>query len=339
MILNISKGKAIFLILLIAITGISVAIFFYEQFRKNQIDVTMGYIEGDLHHLAYYVAQEKGFYREKGVNVQGVGYQNGGAIMNAFIANQIDMAYLGFAPVVFNRFNNPGARVKILSGVNLEGSALIVKNAPNFQHASDLNGTRIAVPAPNNMQDFILSMILELGGIPRSNITLISMSVSQMPLALSTHDIDGYVAWEPFAAKALNNSIGKYLYNSSSIWPDHPCCVLAAHEDFLASHSSIAQKVVEVHKATTEWILTHWTEAMEIAKQKINLDQQQAETAMNNIKFVRSINKTQMISFVDKVLQFNPSINFSSPGIVVNINSSTEFIDWIVNKEFLDKIL
>ena len=336
--LNISKGKALLLIVLIVITGITVGIYFYEQYQKNKIDVNIAYIEGDLHHLTYYVAQEKGFYKNAGLNVQGLGQPNGGAIMNSFIANQIDMAYLGFAPLVFTRFNNPGARVKVLSAVNVEGSALIVKNSPSIQNASDLNGTKIAVPAANNMQDFILSMVLDLGGIPRSNITLVTMSVSQMPLALETGDIDGYVAWEPFAVKGLNNSIGKYLYNSSTLWPDHPCCVLAVHEDFLASNSPIVEKVVQVHKETTEWILTHWNEAMEIAMQKMNLNAEQASTAMSNVKYVWNVNKTQMISFVDKVIQFNPNVNFSSPGIPSDITNSTAFIDWLVKTDILEKL-
>jgi NitT/TauT family transport system substrate-binding protein len=336
--MNFSKGKSIFVILLLIVTGVSIGAYYYEQAQKNRYDVTIAYLEGDLHQLAYYVAKEKGFYNDAGLNVSGIAHSNGGAVMNSFAAGQIDMGYLGFAPVVFQRFANPKAQVTVLSAVNIEGTALIVKNTPSIQNASDLLGKKIAVPVKNNMQDFILSMILDLAELTKANLTITEMSVATMPLALAANEIDGYVAWEPFAVKGLNNSIGKYLYNSSDIWANHPCCVLAAHNDFLDVHPEIAEKVVEVHIKTTKWILSHWDEAMEIAMAKMNLNREQASTAMDNIGFVYEFNTTQMISFVDKVTQYNPNTNYTSPGIPSNVTNSTSFINWVVNASIMEKV-
>lgn len=59
-------------------------------------------------------------------------------------------------------------------------------------------------------------------------IYVVQTSPPNMLNQLKAGEIDGFVAWEPFNAAAVEQGIGKYLLTSRQIWPDHPCCVLAA---------------------------------------------------------------------------------------------------------------
>lgn len=329
-----SKTKSIFLIVIIAVTGITVGVYYYEQYQQNIIDVRIGYLQGDLHHLAYFVAIEKGLYQEAGINVEGIAYLNGGEVMTAYESPQrpIDMAYLGFAPAVFHRFNNPAANIKVLRPVNVNGTALIVKDDINIENASDLIGMKIAVPAKNNMQDFILQMIMDQAGLNyTSDITVQPISdLSNMLLQFQQGQIDGYIAWEPFAIKGVAPGIGKYLYRSGDVWENHPCCVLTAHESFMDEEPEIVEKVVSVHEQATEWILNNWEEAIGIAEEKMNLSHDQATEAMDNIGYVTEFSIPEMVAFVDKLTTLNPSVKFGNSGLPTNITNSTEFIDWFL---------
>ncbi len=335
------KGKetlVIFLSSIIIIAGISIGIII--QNRNNDVDVRIGFLEGDLHQLAFYVARENNYYQEENLTISAVAFSNGADVMAAFEAlpgsPQIDIAYLGIAPAVYHRFNNPAANIKILASVNVNGSSLIVRDNDLINNSSDLIGKKIAVPALHNMQDFILTMILDEAGLTHDNITLKEMAVSDMRLSLQNGDIDGYVAWEPHNVKGTTNGYsGKYLYNSSQVWNNHPCCVIAGNEDFIESQSDITQTIIDIHVKATNWILNNWEQAKIIAMNKMYLSDVEATNAMANIGYVYENNLENMQIFVDKLVNLNPYVSFSSENIGAGITTSSEFIEYFVDGSFL----
>jgi len=61
---------------------------------------------------------------------------------------------------------------------------------------------------------------------------------SILPVLLTTGQIDGYIAWQPYLALAENSGIGKVAILSrdfppAGAWHNHPCCVLVASNDTL----------------------------------------------------------------------------------------------------------
>jgi NitT/TauT family transport system substrate-binding protein len=63
-------------------------------------------------------------------------------------------------------------------------------------------------------------------------IFFVQTSPANMILQLNSKDLDGFIAWEPFNAAAVKQGVGRYLVQSGEIWPDHPCCVLAASQGY-----------------------------------------------------------------------------------------------------------
>lgn len=59
-------------------------------------------------------------------------------------------------------------------------------------------------------------------------VTIVQLAPPAMLEALQAGEIDGFVAWEPFPAKAVEAGGADYLVDSGETWPGHPCCVLAA---------------------------------------------------------------------------------------------------------------
>jgi NitT/TauT family transport system substrate-binding protein len=339
------KGKKImgfFFIGIVFLAGITTGVILYENAKVY--DVRIGYLEGDLHQLAFYVARENEYYEEAGLNITAVPFANGGAVMAAFetpkLTRSIDMSYLGFAPALYHRFNNPAANIKVLASVNTNGSSLIVRDDGSILEAADLEGTIIAVPARHNMQDFILSMILAEAGLTHDDLeNIVVMGPSDMILALQNEEIDGYVAWEPHNVKGTTPTVGgTYLYNSSQVWADHPCCVVASSEDFLESDPKTAQKVIEVHKRATQWILDNPEAAKTIAMEKMNLSAEQASQAMANIGYVYENNIVKMTEFVDKLVDLNPNVGFDSENIPKDITDSAKFIEYYIDESILEAI-
>ncbi len=97
--------------------------------KPEDAPVRMAYLQNDIHHLALWVALEKGYFQEEGVEVEISGiFRAGPELMNAFTAGVLDMAYVGEAPSTF-AVANKTADVTVVAQVNTEGSALVVARA------------------------------------------------------------------------------------------------------------------------------------------------------------------------------------------------------------------
>jgi ABC-type nitrate/sulfonate/bicarbonate transport system substrate-binding protein len=84
-------------------------------------------------------------------------------------------------------------------------------------------------------------------GIPEVEL-LFCKGQSILPVLLTTGQIDGYVAWQPYLALAEKSGIGKVVafsrdFPPDGAWHNHPCCVLVASNDILQNYPDLAMAV------------------------------------------------------------------------------------------------
>ncbi len=128
---------------------------------KVNVKLRIGYLTADLHQLAFYVALREGYFNEVGINVEKKEYANGVYEMEGFKLREIDAGYLGSAPATLKRIND-GVDIRIVAGVNSEGSAIVARDAGSVR---DLAGKKVAIPGFGTVQDFLLRMAAERAGI------------------------------------------------------------------------------------------------------------------------------------------------------------------------------
>ena len=100
---------------------------------------------------------------------------------------------------------------------------------------------------------------------PEPNVTkaevdiLYAGGVGPMPVLLSTSQVDGYIAWQPFVTIAIDSHIGQLVVYSQDLppagkWENHPCCVLTAREDFIQSNPDLVNIMAAQTILADEWI-------------------------------------------------------------------------------------
>ncbi len=123
-----------------------------------------GFIDGNIHYLAVYVAQEEGYFEKAGLipgkNLQFIKFRNGLAITNAFAHREVDIATFGMTQVLRYWINDNG-KLYIISGVNSGGTALVVRADSDIRSIDDLDGRRIATPGFGSVQDVIMRKMFE----------------------------------------------------------------------------------------------------------------------------------------------------------------------------------
>ena len=104
----------------------------------------------------------KTLFQDYGVNVTSPApYANGGAVMNAFAAGNIDIGFFGCAPAILLSIN-ANIKIQIVSLINSEGSAIIGRGS--IDTLSQLEGKIVATPGPASIQQLLLLYYCHING-------------------------------------------------------------------------------------------------------------------------------------------------------------------------------
>ena len=226
----------------------------------SPVTVRVGYLLGDLHHIAYVVGQDSeagggtSFYEQYGVRVEdavGAPYANGGVEMDQFAAGEVDLGMLG-APPAITKHLNAGVDTRVIAQVNAIGSALVV--GPEVHAPQDLLGQTVAVPGHAAIQFFLFLTFAQQNNLDIADITVVDMPPPDMRVKLEAGEIAAFLAWEPWPADAVSSGVGEIMASSSDIWPDHLDCVVAVDRAFAEAQPEAVRRFLQAHVASTRWI-------------------------------------------------------------------------------------
>jgi NitT/TauT family transport system substrate-binding protein len=317
------------------ITSIGLAVWFFilliqgipEGAEKKPIRIA--YLQNDIHHLPCWVALEKGFYAREGLEVQVAGiFKAGPELMSAFSAGALDAGYVGEAPAT-TAVANKTAKVVVLAQVNVEGSALVVKKDSPIQKVTDLAGKSVAIPGHATVQDFLLKKALWNNKMDQKQVKTLVIKPPEMVGALRTDQVEAFIAWEPFPAKAQTMDVGRVLAFSRELWRDHPCCVLAVEAKFLEAQPDSARKLVRAHVKATDFIQQNPEEAVKIGVKYTGLDERTITLALKNVRYTYQISVEGEKEYVEFLSQLK----------YIKVENPQAFIREFLNLEILAEVL
>jgi NitT/TauT family transport system substrate-binding protein len=303
---------------------------------SSPASVRIGYLLGDLHQLPFFVAQDKGFFKDEGINVQVVGpFDAGPAEMDALAANQLDIGYVGVSPAILAAARK--VEISVIAGVNLEGSALATSN--NINVVSDLKGKKVATPAPGSIQYILMGMLLSGNKMSFGDLELFPGTIKppDMAQALQTNRIDGYLVWEPFISKSVVSGYGKILAESKDIWAGHPCCVVVTRNDFAAKNDTVVSAVIRAHQKAVQFIEANPAEAKAIAQKWTKLDAAVINAAFDRVKYTYSVNKDDVKKFVQEIISLGVGGTIKPIITAGDVPDTGSFVDKVVNLKYLQR--
>ncbi len=291
--------------------------------------VRIAYLQSDIHQLPCWVALEKGFFKKEGVKVEVAGiFKAGPELMSAFAAGALDMGYVGVAPAT-TAVANKTARVVVLAQVNTEGSAIVVKKDGKVQNIPELAGKSAAVPGHATVQDSLFRRALLKFKTEPDQVKIMVLKPPEMIGALRTDQIDAFIAWEPYPAKAVTMGVGRILASSRDIWKDHPCCVLAADVKFLEMQLEKAKGVVRGHVKAIDFIRQHRDEAIKIGMKYTGMDEISIRMAMENVNYTPVLSVEGEKEYVDFLTKLK----------YIKVEDVQNFVDRFMRPEFVKEII
>ncbi len=323
------KEKSVRLRLIPPVLGALWLVLTFSGASPATAQIRMGYLQSDLHQLAAFVCLEKGLYRAEGLDVAVAGiFRAGPEQMSAFASRDLDFGYVGEAPATVAVANRV-ADVKIIAQANLEGSAVVVRKDSGLKSLNDLVGKTVAVPGYATVQDFLFRRTLTGSGIALNSVNTIIIKPPEMIPALNTKQVDAFVAWEPYPAKAVTSGTAGVLAFSSQMWPKHPCCVVVVDTQFMNKNPQSVEGIIRAHIKATRFILDNPDEAVQVGVKFTGMDAETVKLAMKNIKY-------EYDPDIQGVLEY---VTFLTERGHLKINEPGEFVKSIIEKKFLEEVI
>jgi NitT/TauT family transport system substrate-binding protein len=197
-----------------------------------------------------YVALEKGYFREQGIDLQ-LEASAGVADIVAFLATgDLDMASGATTVGLFNAFDR-GADFRIIAPMGimtLEDSPLplLVRkdlyDSGEVQGPADLRGRRVALNTRGASPEYLLTKVLDRVGLTINDVDLVTVPFPDMPAALANGSIDAAIAAEPAATRAV--SLGAAVKLVKEIVPGQMTTVILASGKMLRERPETVRRFI-----------------------------------------------------------------------------------------------
>ncbi|MDM7935438.1 MAG: ABC transporter substrate-binding protein [Methanothrix sp.] len=242
----------------------------------------IGY-QPSTHQIAEMVASEKGWWAEDlrpfGVEeVKEYQFPTGVPEMQAMVAGELDVAYVGTAPPISAIAQ--GLDAKIVAAVNINGSNLVLRTGVPYEGAGSLAGLTIGTFPPGSIQDTVMKKWLMDNSVNISSVDIKAMDPGPATTALSAGKIDGVFLPHPAPAIIEMNGKGRSVVASGEMWPNHACCSLVVRGELLRENPGLVEQIIKTHIKATEYINAHPDEAARIYASKVGQNLTEVEYSL-----------------------------------------------------------
>jgi NitT/TauT family transport system substrate-binding protein len=180
-------------------------------------------------HAKFFIAQEEGYFKQEGLDVELVEFANSADGLAALRAGKLDLGAFGTtAPLVHI---SKGADIRIIGGVMGEDAAIIAtpEEAATIKTIADLKGKKVATIRLAT-GDAVLRGALEEAGLNwKTDLQIFELKSPPAVLeAVKSGQVDAGVTWGPHDVRAEEQGL-KVVIRSRSLQPGHPCCRLTVN--------------------------------------------------------------------------------------------------------------
>jgi NitT/TauT family transport system substrate-binding protein len=231
-----------------------------------------------------YVAQEKGFFADEGVDVELINIEYGSAATDALMDGQVDASAISIDMAVarFQDYNQPLLCVFVFMESTGGDGILATKD---IQTITDLKGKSVAFQEHSPPQ-FYLNVLLNEAGLSEADIEPVILPARDAAEAFMLQEVDAAVTSEPWLTEGKTVGHGHLLADSS----DHPGLIadcLTTTVDEFRSRKSEFQAVARAWASAVDYVEAEPAEAIKIMARKVGGDLKDPAVFAQTLRGVR----------------------------------------------------
>ncbi|HXP92473.1 MAG TPA: ABC transporter substrate-binding protein [Candidatus Binatia bacterium] len=244
---------------------------------QTQTVIRLGVGPGDAFSEGYY-AQQQGFFKKAGLNVEIRPFRTGATIMTGVAAKSIDIG-ISNVPALAQEISR-GAPLVLIAGGGLYTtrdaiSALCVASGSPLRAPADFVGKTIAVIALRDQSHLGTLAWLDHSQVDISKVHFITLPFNEMAVGIESGLADAALITEPWLSAAVRTGKFRILAKPYDvIAPQFLIGVWFTTSEWYAEHSDIAKRFVKVIYETARWANAHHEQTAKLLSQTSKVDVQ-----------------------------------------------------------------
>lgn len=242
-------------------------------------------------------------------------FNAGPALIEALMAGEIDLGYVGPSPAINGYVRSRGKALRIIAGASSGGALFVVRPGANIAAAPDLAGKKIAVPQRGGTQDIALRHYARTNGLKTSDeggdLTIVPTANPDILTLFKQEQIDGAWVPEPWGTRLLQEAEGRLFIDERSMWPDGKfvTTLIVASTSFLQTQPALVRAFLDAHLAALDVIRKNPEEARALTNKEIErittkaLPTKVIDAAFGNVDFTHEPLESSLFAQADHAFE------------------------------------
>jgi NitT/TauT family transport system substrate-binding protein len=202
-----------------------------------------------------FVAQELGFYKEMGLEVEATVYRGGGPAQEAMAAGAADI--LTNSPMGAALAISKGIKQKVVAAggtVTPGGWHIIVRKDSGIKSMKDLDGKKVGVTGKGSTTDFFALWAAKNSGV---KVQTIPLGGNGLLPAIKNSQVDAIVLWPTFSFRALKDSALMDLVDLGKVMPPVVPDSVVASQEMIDKRPDVLKRYLQALMKAVDYMQKH----------------------------------------------------------------------------------
>lgn len=270
----------------------------------------------------WFVAEEKGYFEEAGLNVELVPFSGYSDMLQAFYSGNINVMGATLCDMISAHNEGIGFKLIMVNDNSNGADAIVV--ADSIASTDDIKGETIAVET-GTLEHFLLLTALEEWGIDPSEVTITNMSMSDAAPAMISGSVKVAAMADPYGQQVETSEKGTKIFTSA----DTPGLIADStfvSDDLINNHPEEVQKLVDVWFKTVDYVKTNEEDAIKIMAEWAELPEDEYKALQDGVK---------IFSLEDNLAAFNEE----KEELTYLPYAAKKEAEFLLEQELIDKVL
>lgn len=233
--------------------------------KLTQLSIMVGGLSKQIY-LPNELTKNLGYFAKEGIDVTLIDEPSGTSSEDAVIAGQVQGGSGAYNHAIelqaLGKHMEEVVQLTIAPG---EAEMVSAKEAGTIKSFKNLRGKRLGVTELGSGTHTLSKYLLIRNGVPPDQVTFVPVGAGDTFIAAMQHGtIDAGMTTEPTISRLLQSHVGKVLTDlrvptktRKALGADFPFICIFMANDYVNSHKSVVQHVVNAYVRTLNWIHTH----------------------------------------------------------------------------------
>jgi NitT/TauT family transport system substrate-binding protein len=227
---------------------------------------------GYLHTLAvdgqFWIAMEKGYFKEEGLEMKPIVFTSGVPLMQALSGGSVDVAIMG---AVISNFPTQGVgKIFLLNDIEFDTAKLYARPESGISTVKDLKGKRIATVKGTTAHVFLHNALKANGLDSTKDVELVSMDMAGAVAAFISGAVPVISTWVPFDVQIRDKVPGAKLISSAKEF--YPGAAImggwVAANKYYETKKDVLRKIIRAWAKANDYLIANTPDALKLIHAK-----------------------------------------------------------------------